>query len=214
MQAMLSGPHRDAIIGDIVEDFRQGRSGAWFWRQSLAAVFLSNCRDMYEHKVLTVRSVLTGTAVLWLAKHLVWDPVRSVLPDLNAAVTTWLQTHGVDAVRFGWLLNHLNDVAFTAKWCAMFTAAGWAVAKLHKAHARSMLFAYLCAVLVWGLLFAPRDQFDSLLSLGIYWFVVAPSFVVVGGFLAKRSEVVAPPETLVRPVTLSPTRRTARADAP
>jgi hypothetical protein len=193
MQAMLSGPHRDAIIGDIVEDFRQGRSGAWFWRQSLAAVFLSNCRDMYEHKVLTVRSVLTGTAVLWLAKHLVWDPVRSVLPDLNAAVTTWLQTHGVDAV---------------------FTAAGWAVAKLHKAHARSMLFAYLCAVLVWGLLFAPRDQFDSLLSLGIYWFVVAPSFVVVGGFLAKRSEVVAPPETLVRPVTLSPARRTARADAP
>jgi len=33
MQGTLSGPHRDAIIGDIVENFRQGRSGAWFWRQ-------------------------------------------------------------------------------------------------------------------------------------------------------------------------------------
>jgi hypothetical protein len=77
-----------------------------------------------------------------------------------------------------------------------------------------MLFAYLCAVLVWGVLFAPRDPFNSLLSLGIYWFVVAPIFVVVGGLLAKRSEVVATPETRIRRVTLSPTHRSAGAGAP
>lgn len=32
---------KDAIAGDLVEEFRNGRSRAWFWRQALTVIFLA-----------------------------------------------------------------------------------------------------------------------------------------------------------------------------
>lgn len=33
-----------ALIGDLIEEFRQGRSGLWFWRQALCATLTDSVR--------------------------------------------------------------------------------------------------------------------------------------------------------------------------
>ena len=30
---LVSGPHGDALAGDLIEQYRQGRSAAWFWQR-------------------------------------------------------------------------------------------------------------------------------------------------------------------------------------
>jgi hypothetical protein len=34
-------PDQEALIGDLVEEFERRRSRAWFWRQAIAALFIS-----------------------------------------------------------------------------------------------------------------------------------------------------------------------------
>ncbi len=42
---LVSGPHGDALAGDLIEQYRQGRSAAWFWRQALLAIIVSFAKD-------------------------------------------------------------------------------------------------------------------------------------------------------------------------
>ena len=42
---LISGPHRDTLAGDLIEQYRQGRSTAWFWRQALSAIIVSLAKD-------------------------------------------------------------------------------------------------------------------------------------------------------------------------
>jgi hypothetical protein len=43
-------PDSEALIGDLIEEFAQGRSHAWVWRQSLAAVV-----DAVRHRTGEIR---------------------------------------------------------------------------------------------------------------------------------------------------------------
>ena len=40
----MPGEHNDALAGDLLEEFRAGRSAVWYWRQVLACVFITNGR--------------------------------------------------------------------------------------------------------------------------------------------------------------------------
>jgi hypothetical protein len=42
---LLSGPHGDALAGDLIEQYGQGRSAVWFWRQALLAIIISFTKD-------------------------------------------------------------------------------------------------------------------------------------------------------------------------
>ena len=42
---LVSGPHGDALAGDLIEQYRQGRSAVWFWRQALLAIIVSFTKD-------------------------------------------------------------------------------------------------------------------------------------------------------------------------
>ena len=45
LERFAPGPHGDALAGDLVEQYRQGRSGAWYWRQVLLAIVLGLAND-------------------------------------------------------------------------------------------------------------------------------------------------------------------------
>src|ERR1019366_6209928 len=49
----------EALAGDLLEGFRSGRSGAWYWRQALTACAVSWCEN------LRLRSPLLVFALLW-----------------------------------------------------------------------------------------------------------------------------------------------------
>jgi len=56
-----------AIAGDLVEEFRNGRSRAWFWRQALTVIFLAFCSESYRQRSAIVFAMLWAgiVSVLW-----------------------------------------------------------------------------------------------------------------------------------------------------
>ena len=56
-----------SLSGDLLEEFRNGRSAAWYWRQVLAAVAISCWRDVRNHRNAVVFAViLSQLAPAWL----------------------------------------------------------------------------------------------------------------------------------------------------
>lgn len=45
LQRLASGPHGDALAGDLIEQYREGRSTAWYWRQVLLAIVVCLAKD-------------------------------------------------------------------------------------------------------------------------------------------------------------------------
>ena len=48
LEYLTFGSHNEALSGDLLEEFRQGRSAGWYWRQVLSAIgvgVVSKCRD-------------------------------------------------------------------------------------------------------------------------------------------------------------------------
>ncbi len=63
LERLYTGDESESLIGDLVECYGRSRSKAWYWRQVLAAIVLSFCKEVRGHILLAIRAVLTG----WLA---------------------------------------------------------------------------------------------------------------------------------------------------
>jgi hypothetical protein len=61
---------KDAIAGDLVEEFRNGRSRAWFWRQALTVIFLAFCSESYRQRSASVFAMLWAGIVSVSWSHL------------------------------------------------------------------------------------------------------------------------------------------------
>jgi hypothetical protein len=45
LERLVSGPHGEALAGDLIEQYENGRSSGWFWRQAVLAILISGARD-------------------------------------------------------------------------------------------------------------------------------------------------------------------------
>src|SRR5262249_48542730 len=50
LKRSLRGPHAASLVGDMLEQYRGGRSRVWFWRQTLAAIVLDTVHAVAGHK--------------------------------------------------------------------------------------------------------------------------------------------------------------------
>jgi hypothetical protein len=50
----------DAILGDLAEQFAQGRSRLWYWRQIVRAIPAGILEEVSGHKLLALRAVVLG----------------------------------------------------------------------------------------------------------------------------------------------------------
>ncbi len=48
---IVPGEHNEAMAGDLMEEFRRGRSRNWYWRQVLAAIAIGCYRDLVRHRM-------------------------------------------------------------------------------------------------------------------------------------------------------------------
>lgn len=46
------GARNDALAGDLLEEFRSGRTGAWYWRQVLTAIALGCVQEILNHRTM------------------------------------------------------------------------------------------------------------------------------------------------------------------
>jgi hypothetical protein len=70
LKRLNSTPNNDALIGDLVEQYLQGRSRLWYWKQAFLAIVVSLEREISKHPVLTLRAVASGWAVIFLYRML------------------------------------------------------------------------------------------------------------------------------------------------
>jgi len=129
LERVLTDPHGEPLIGDLLEEFADGRSTLWFWRQTLVACGLGIVREVRAHKWLSARAVATGWALYWLSAM----GVVSILPVLDR----WLAA--TPFVSYTLLAEALPFLAHAA--------TGWGVARFHRPHAIAMV-SFFCLVLM------------------------------------------------------------------
>lgn len=178
-----------ALIGDLAEECSNGRSNAWLWRQVLSAIVFAIGKEIYDHKLLTMRAVIVGEASVWLSSAAIYTAAWWIMTAL--------------AWHWPWPLRWL--VAFTGFFgrdilrgsLAGFILGGWIVGRLHREQrpAFVLLFATLQFLLLMVRGFPElcrlsansldQPRFRSYLEADIAFLMLCPLAVVIGGFLAR-----------------------------
>lgn len=148
LERLVVGPNRDVLVGDLIEQYTQGRSVAWYWRQVVMAIVVSVAKDVRDHKLLAVRSVAIG----WLLYVLLSFPVNWLSASLRVSINNWLIETGRYSFWWLFLIGQLPSVLFVYLACA---ASGWIVARFDRAHQTAMVCVFGASVLLFEYGFIP-----------------------------------------------------------
>jgi hypothetical protein len=197
---LLVGQHRDALVGDLVEEYRRGRSSLWYWRQSLIAIVTASTEGAWRHAGLTLGTVLVGVA----------------LPRLFVTVNRWLGwrwnlwLYSWYRPTVIWLFRHDFDAAVplvpqgltgVADYCVLLAAAAWTMSRwrpqqrgLVATTLMLMEFGARAPVLAGTLgnwLHAPTNEiaFSGAFWYAIWTFVAVPASILAGSSSGAKSAV-------------------------
>jgi hypothetical protein len=114
-----------ALAGDLVEQYRDGRSVVWYWKQAIAAVSVYSVSQILEHKWLALRAIATGF-VFWYVLNNMF--LKGVLKPL------------MDGTGF--------HAAYIFIGYAFWITNGWIIARLHRPYSAAMVMAYVLWAIV------------------------------------------------------------------
>jgi hypothetical protein len=139
----------EALVGDLLQELDRGRGALWFCRQLSIAAAMAGLRLVREHKVLALRAMVAGWAVIWIGTTLggAWlsHVIRGwVLHQLVAAASN--QAFRPPTVPYLWGLWILDLMAYLPI-AAVYVLAGWIVGRLHRAHG-ALTVAFALVVLL------------------------------------------------------------------
>ena len=109
-----------ALAGDLVEQYREGKSVAWYWKQAIAAVSVYSVSQILEHKWLAVRAIATGYFIWYVLNNMFLHGVLKPVMDTTAL-----------------------RVAYMFIGYAFWVANGWTIARLHRPYSTAMVMAYV-----------------------------------------------------------------------
>jgi len=116
LEHLQPGEKNHALEGDLAEEFGNGRSSIWYWRQVLAAVAIGLAGTIREHWLAMV------FAALWTAP----------IPTLDIFVLRKIEMTPFFAQRWGlaWPLSTICDLGLTIAWAILYIWLGLAVSFL------------------------------------------------------------------------------------
>ena len=126
-------PNNAAVVGDLDERYRQGRSGVWYWWQVTAAVVAGFITEIRIRKLIVLRGLLLGMAfqlLFWYGMHF----LLHLMP-------------------YQWYWEHPHVLPRTEIWIAAVACAlngrilGW----LHRSSGRIVLFTFTACQFITGL---------------------------------------------------------------
>jgi hypothetical protein len=190
LKSLGCGPNNECLIGDLVEQYRRGRSGGWYWRQVLIAVVMSFGKEIRSHYVLAVRAIAIG----WSVAHLLGYVLRNLLGNEWMILLSKLAP-------IGWGRQLLALIPGWVAWAGI----GWIVGRLHRPYQTTMVLLYVLSNSVFMFPFFSRelyrlalDSLDDSRFLPYLVFHVVSSVailvsILVGGFLSAphRTELPA-----------------------
>jgi hypothetical protein len=196
-ERFLTGRRGESLIGDLMEQYREGRSVAWYWGQVLRAIVASITEELSAHKLLALRALGLGIAL---------DALFSIpVGWLSGMGYIWLANVGVSCDQWGgafWCQFWMNQ--FSAELLAYIACAlnGGIVARLHRPHGIAAVCLFSVALLLFNygmsLFFGsnppPAEMSVSLTTVRVVSFVsmLGRSLaVLMGGLSGARSEHAA-----------------------
>jgi hypothetical protein len=185
---LLPTSRTETLVGDLHEQYQRGRSRGWYWRQVIEVFVLSLARDLRSHKLLTLRALALGWAMLMLCNRFVLQPL--------SRIDRWLFQTGLISHYVAW--DGLVLAVFDALLVALVGAVcGWVVGWAHRACSAPIAFAFALSVgvyvtaglgcLVYLVFVIPHIKF-------VYWpnvfltALAAPLSVFPGGLVCAWAE--------------------------
>jgi hypothetical protein len=148
LEHFQSSPNNESLAGDLFEEYCQGRSRIWYWKEVLTAITVGLCRELVAHPVSALRAIaLTGAVrfmYLYGAAPFLFRLVKPVLPP------TWLEPIFGPVLLIWWTLDFFL--------CA---ATGWTVARFHRAHRTAMVLIATISVFLYQLRALPWIWFHA-----------------------------------------------------
>jgi len=143
-------------MGDLDEQFARGRSSSWYWRQVLSAILVGAAADLRDHKLLAVRAVVVGWAVLIPWFYFTLAVYRRV--PLWVGVDTWIPGVWFNAdsvpLRMAWWAWWIYEVPLLTAWFGGSLIIGRVIARVHREHRAASLLACVASQLPWTVLWA------------------------------------------------------------
>lgn len=125
-------PNNDAVIGDLAEQYHQGQTSIWYWKQTLIAIIRSVFREIGSHKWLVFRAVVVGWIMIGL-----FDIARNVQVVGHPIV---YRSH-----------PELQFIVAILQIIIM-VASGWLVARISKAHHSAAVLLFAGSFLFYSLI--------------------------------------------------------------
>jgi len=141
-----SGPHGEAIAGDLLEQYAMRNSRLWYWRQVLSAIRADIVTTVRDNKWQTALAIALG----WMAYVATSFPTTWLVRRLRLVTQVWLSD--IDTEWFLWTLR-AESTLIIAMVCV---AIGWGVAKLSRrsAPAAVCLLAITLMIFEFGMIAA------------------------------------------------------------
>ncbi len=143
----------EVLADDLVEEYRRGRTVAWYWRQVLVAIFVGCGNEVRTHKLLIMRAVITGWAALILSGYLISLPSYRLYSRALMAL-------GLGPIGLWWRHYYTYPLMFLP--CVGGFLSGWLVARFHRTYRVAMVTMYVISVVLRGSLEFFRLATDSL----------------------------------------------------
>ncbi len=201
LEELGGGTRIEELVGDLTEQFAAGRSRLWYWRQAGGALAVAVGRALRTHATSFTAAVLAGYALtsLWLfGNSLAFGSLYRSLDAHPHPLT--LET----VTRF------LGMRAAQASLTVLTFVSGWIVTRIHRAHQRAVLLAFVVSVIaqrVVGILqLVANGVTDSHPSSGLIPSIVSTGlqgvFTFVVGLWVIQRERIADMKPHIRVVAL------------
>lgn len=143
LERLGRGPRFEPLIGDLVEQFEEGRSRLWYWRQAIGALASQLRRALRAHASSFIAAIVAGCALNSLSQLGCSMAFQSVYVNL------------AEVKRHPWAVEAIVRLAgmqanMAADYALCFTSA-WLVTRLHRAHPRAVLLAFVAALIARNL---------------------------------------------------------------
>lgn len=186
-----SGPHGEAIAGDLMEQYALRPSRLWYWRQVLSAIRAEIFTTARDRKWRTAAAIAMG----WVAYVATSFPATWLIWRSRLVTQKWLSDISPDL--FLWTLR-LQSTVIISVTCV---AIGWGVAKASRRSAPGAvcLMAMTLLIFEYGMIAfflataTPERQLPSAEVIAAALLVLSrPAGILLGGLIGMRPGIHSP----------------------
>jgi hypothetical protein len=184
----------EALIGDMIEEYRRGHSRLWYWRQTSIAVLRTTVADVRSHPVLALRAFVLMVVCVLCYQYCMIPPfdilTRDLIWKLNPRL---LYPEHFTLFTFSYHFFVLQALAP----CMGYVIGARIVARLHRSHqaaftlfnAALVLFVNNALELLWSISHNPRHLrwFSSYVFYFVPLFLLFAMSTLVGGLWKLKS---------------------------